>query len=180
MYKRLLLIHLMIMSFLAVQAQEFGIKTSGTLWMTATPNIELNYTLDRHVTVHLPIQYNPFVFGDNSRFQQLSIMPGARYWFNNAHVQGFVSAYAVASRFHVGGWFNGKFRYDGKCFGAGIGGGYSWLITKRLNVEVEAGAALVYADYDKCGWQSDSRRYAHKRGLRIIPCKYDVSLVYFF
>uniref|UniRef100_UPI0035638C46 fimbrillin family protein n=1 Tax=Bacteroides fragilis TaxID=817 RepID=UPI0035638C46 len=48
------------------------------------------------------------------------------------------------------------------------------------DVTEQSGAALVYADYDKCGWQSDSRRYAHKRGLRIIPCKYDVSLVYFF
>lgn len=180
MYKKVVLIHCMLMMLLVAQAQEIGVRTSAVLWATATPNIELNYALGKHLTAHLPIQYNPFVFKENSRFQQLTVMPGMRYWFNIAHAQGFVSAYGVASRFHVGGWLGDDYRYDGKCFGGGIGGGYSWILSKRLNIEVEAGIGFVYADYDKCGWRPCSKRYAHGQGLRIMPCKYDVSLVYFF
>lgn len=179
--KKIIAIQIMLYLFLvSSHAQNWNVKTSATLWATATPNIELGYALNKHVTLHVPIQYNPFVFGDNSRFQQLSTMPGARYWFSRSHVGAFVSAYAIVSRFHVGGWFDQKYRYDGKGFGGGIGAGYSWILTKRLNIECEGGIGLIHADYDKCGWRKDSRLYAHIKGIRVIPAKLDVSIVYFF
>lgn len=75
---------------------------------------------------------------------------------------------------------NHKYRYDGRCFGGGIGGGYSWILGKRINVEMEVGVGAGYADYDKCGWKSNSRNYGNERGFRIFPAKFDVSFNYLF
>ncbi|MGM9796423.1 MAG: DUF3575 domain-containing protein [Parabacteroides sp.] len=178
--KYLLVLSLLCACCMGAQAQSMGVKTSATLWATLTPNVELSYVVTEHITAHLPVQYNPFVLGENSRFQQLTVMPGARYWFKLAHARYFVSGYAIASRFHVGGWFDQPYRYDGKCFGLGIGGGYSWLLSKCFNLEAELGFGGAYANYDKCYWPKNSKRISNEKGIRFFPSKFDVSLVYFF
>lgn len=181
MNKRLFCIHVMVLTFAMVSmAQSLGVRTSGTMWLTATPNIEVNYVVGKKISLHLPVLYNPFTFNDNSRLQQLTVMPGARYWTVAPHAKWFFSAFGIASRFHMGGWFDHKYRYDGKCFGGGIGGGYSWILGKRINLEMELGIGAGYADYDKCGWKSNSRNYGNERGFRIFPAKFDVSFNYLF
>lgn len=178
--KYLLIVSLLSLCALSVKGQSFALRTSGVLWATLTPNVEVSYVINEHITAHLPLQYNPFVFGDNSRIQQLTCMPGARYWFKLAHARYFVSAYAIASRFHVGGWFDHDYRYDGKCFGVGVGGGYSWILNKYFNIEAELGVGTAYANYDKCYWPKNSKLFSHEKGFRVFPAKFDVSLVYFF
>ena len=178
--KRLLLLFCLTAVSLGASAQKLGIRTSGTMLATCTPNVELNYVINNHFTAHLPVLYNPFVFGNNSRFQQLTVMPGARYWFKTAHAQYFASAFAIASRFHVGGWLDHGYRYNGNCYGVGLGGGYSWILSKRFNLDCEAGVGFTYADYDKCAWPKHSKLYSSEKGLRVFPAKIDVSIVYFF
>ena len=178
--KYLLIAVLLTLSVFGVKGQSVALRTSGVLWATLTPNIELSYVVNEHFTAHLPVQYNPFVFGENSRIQQLTFMPGARYWFKLAHARYFVSAYAIASRFHMGGWFDNLYRYDGHCYGLGVGGGYSWILSKCFNIEAELGVGTAYASYDKCFWPKNSKLYSHEKGIRIFPAKFDVSLVYFF
>ena len=179
--KRLFLTATLASMAFGISAQKVAIMTSGTLWaMFVTPNVELSYVVNDHWSAHVPVAYNPWVFGENSRFQQLTFMPGARYWFKLAHVRWFASAYAIGSRFHVGGWFDKPYRYDGKVFGLGVGGGYSWILSKSFNLEFELGVGTGYAKYDKCDWMKNSKRYSTEKGIRVFPAKVDVSLVYFF
>lgn len=163
-----------------VSAQDFALRTSATMWATATPNIEVSFPVNKHWTIHLPVMYNPWVWGHNSRFQQLTTMPGIRYWRQKPYVHYFFSAYTIASRFHVGGWFDKKYRYDGEGYGLGVGTGYNYILNKHWNIEAEIGFGLIYADYDKCGWRKNSHIYSHERGIRLIPSKLDISLVYFY
>lgn len=161
-------------------AQEIAFRTSATLWATATPNIEVSAPIDRHWTVHLPVAYNPWVFKDNSRLQQLTTMPGFRWWKQQANVHYFMSIYGIASRFHFGGWFNQKHRYNGKAFGAGIGAGYSFVLGRHWNIEAELGLGYVHANYDKCEWKQNSRLIGSYKEWKLIPTKIDVSFVYFY
>lgn len=161
-------------------AQDVALRTSATGWLTATPNIEVSVPVSQKVSLHLPVAYNPWVFGENSRFQHLSVMPGARYWFHECYSHFFLSTYGVATRFHMGGFFNKDYRYDGNAFGIGIGGGYAYVLNKHFNIEAELGIGAVYADYDKCWWPEDSRLIASEKGLRFIPTKIDISIVYLF
>ena len=147
---------------------------------TATPNVEVSMPVSKKVSLHLPVMYNPWIMKENSRFQQLTVMPGIRLWQQQCGVHYFCSIYGIASRFHVGGWFNNKYRYDGTGYGAGAGVGYSWVLSDHFNLDVEAGVGVIWAEYDKCGWQSDSHRYGSYKGLRFIPTKLDISIAYFF
>jgi len=161
-------------------AQVISLRTSATMWLTATPNIEVSLPVSRHWTAHLPVLYNPWVWGDGSRLQQLTTMPGVRWWRQQAHVHYFLSAYGIASRYHVGGWFDHKYRYDGEAYGAGLGAGYSYVLGRHWNIEAEVGIGYVYTDYDKCGWKKNSHFYGRHTGWRIVPTKFDLSFVYFF
>ncbi len=180
--KKLFLLMLMT-TFLAMGksgAQSFSLRTSLTMLATATPNIEMSMPVSKKISVHLPVMYNPWIMRENSRFQQLTVMPGIRWWQQQCGVHYFCSFYAIASRYHVGGWFDSKYRYDGTGYGGGASVGYSWVLSDHWNLDFEAGIGVIWADYDKCGWQSDSHRYGSYKGLRFIPTKLDISLAYFF
>ena len=182
MMKRILFI-LTLLTCLTIQrvdAQEISLRTSATMWLTATPNIEVSFPLSKQWTVHLPVLYNPWIVGDGSRLQQLTTMPGIRWWKQQANVHYFASLYAVASRYHIGGWFGHDYRYDGTAYGPGIGAGYSYVLNRHWNIEAELGFGYLYTDYDKCGWRKNSHLYAHESGWKFLPTKFDVSFVYFF
>lgn len=182
MIKKITFLFMLLMSvaFHRTQAQELAFRTSVTMLATATANLEVSTPVSKHWTVHLPVLYNPWVFGENSRLQQLTTMPGVRWWKQQANVHYFVSAYGIASRYHVGGFFNSEYRYNGKAFGVGIGGGYSFVLSKHWNIEAELGFGYVYADYDKCGWNKYSHFYGRHKEWKFVPTKIDVSFVYFY
>ena len=167
-------------SIKTLNAQTFSVKTSLTMLATATPNIEVGIPLSKKISLHVPVLYNPWVFGENSRFQQLTTMPGIRLWQQQCGVHYFCSFYAIASRYHIGGWIDKKYRYDGDGYGAGAGFGYSLVLNDHWNLDFETGAGLVWANYDKCGWKSGSHRYGSYKGFRLVPTKIDISLLYFF
>ena len=180
--KKLILL-MLVMTALATgkaAAQSFSLRTSATMLALATPNIEISMPVSKKMSLHLPVLYNPWVMGQNSRFQQLTAIPGIRLWQQQVGVHYFCSFYGIATRYHVGGWMDKRYRYDGTGYGAGAGIGYSWVLSDHWNLDLEAGAGLIWADYDKCAWQSDSHRYGSYKGLRLIPTKLDISIAYFF
>lgn len=162
------------------QAQAVAFSTNTVMWATATPNLEVRMPLSKTVSLHLPVMYNPWVWKENSRTQQLTAMPGVRFWRQQCNVHYFFSVYGIATRYHMGGWFDRKYRYDGTGFGAGIGAGYSRVLSRHWNFECEFGFGAIWADYDKCHWTKDSRLYAQRSRLALIPTKFDLSFVYFY
>ena len=79
-----------------LNAQTFSVRTSLTMLATATPNVEVSLPLSKKVSLHLPVLYNPWVFEENSRFQQLTTMPGVRIWQQQCGVHYFWSFYGIA------------------------------------------------------------------------------------
>ena len=163
-----------------MKGQNLSVKSSMTMLATTTLNAEIAMPVSKSLSVHVPVLYNPWVFKQNSRIQQLTAMPGVRYWKQQYGVNYFCSAYLIASRYHMGGWLDKKYRYDGVGFGAGIGGGYSYVLTDHWNLDFEIGVGAVYVDYDKCAWQKNSRFYENVKGIRLAVTKLDVSFIYFF
>lgn len=66
---------------LASPAQFYSARTNLIGLATGNINLEGSMTLNRRWSLHLPVQYNPFVFKDNRQFRNLTVMPGVRYWF---------------------------------------------------------------------------------------------------
>lgn len=160
-----------------IYGQFYSMGTNIPALGTTTLNVEMSMTLNRKWSLHLPVYYNPFVFGDNKKFQHISAMPGVRYWVLESYVHAFFGMNAIGAKYH----FTWKdYRYEGTAFGTGISLGYAWLLSPRWNLEIEGGIGLVWADYtksacEKCG--PIKGEYSH---WVAVPNKLGLSLIYLF
>lgn len=177
--KRILLLLFVSILTMGAKAQFYSIKTNLLGLATTNLNIEGAVSIHRNWSLHLPVTYNPFIFKENKRFQNITVQPGIRYWFVESFSHSFIGIHSLYSRYHVGGII-GKYRYDGWGVGGGLSYGYSKVLNKRWNIEFEAGVGVMWSDYTKylckkCGApQEDARK------LYVIPTKASVSLVYLF
>lgn len=160
------------------KAQFYSVKTNLVGLATTNLNVEAGVSIHRNWSLHLPVNYNPWVFGGNKRFQNITTVPGARYWFLETFSQGFIGMHALYSHFHVGGV--DKYRYDGWGAGMGFSYGYSKVLNNRWNIEFEAGLGVVWSNYTKYLCQSCGAPQGNFSELRLVPSKAAISLVYLF
>ena len=160
-----------------LQAQFYSLSTNIPASVSSNINLEFSMTLNRKWSAHLPVYYNPFVFSDNKKLQNFILMPGVRYWVLESYINGFFGINAIGSKYHFT-WQDR--RYEGQAYGAGISTGYAWMLSRRWNLEVEAGIGLIWADYrlypcEKCGQKiRDEHRWY------VVPNKLALSMVYLF
>jgi hypothetical protein len=139
--------------------------------------MEVSMALNRNVSLHLPVYYNPFVFKDNKKIQQFTIFPGLRYWLLESYVDGFAGINAIASSYHIT-WKD--YRYEGDAYGFGISAGYAWLLSPRWNLELEGGIGLVKANYTKSECYKCGKKISEENEWKAIPNKVALSLIYLF
>ncbi|MDR1919027.1 MAG: DUF3575 domain-containing protein, partial [Tannerellaceae bacterium] len=56
-----------------VKAQYYTLSTNLAAWAVGSINLEASASLGRKVSLHLPLQYNPFVLGGGRRVQHLTV-----------------------------------------------------------------------------------------------------------
>ena len=161
-------------------AQFYSLRTNVIGLATANLNAELSMTLTRKWSLHLPVQYNPFRFGDNKQFRNLYAAPGVRYWLRESYTGGFVGLYGTAATYSVGGLFGSKFRYEGEGYGLGISIGRAYTLGKRWNFEWELGAGALWLDYDKYACKHCGAWKAHESEWRVLPTRAALNFVYLF
>lgn len=172
-----ILLFLVIFCSTTGRAQFYSLGTNIPALGTATINAEVSMTLDRKWSLHLPVYYNPFVFRDNKKLQNFTLMPGVRYWLLESYVNGFVGANAIGSKYHIT-WKNS--RYEGQAYGMGISAGYAWLLSPRWNLEIEGGIGLVWADYTEYESEECGRQKGEYTRWMAVPGKLALSLIYLF
>ncbi|SHG41513.1 DUF3575 domain-containing protein [Dysgonomonas macrotermitis] len=160
-----------------LQAQSYSLGANIPAWGTATINAEISMALDRKWSLHLPVYYNPFVFKDNKKLQNFTLMPGARYWLLESYVNGFIGVNAIGSKYHIS-WKDS--RYEGVAFGMGVSMGYAWLLSPRWNLEIEGGAGLVRADYTEYECQECGRQKREHSRWVAVPNRLALSFIYLF
>ena len=130
---------------LASPAQFYSARTNLIGLATGNINLEGSMTLNRRWSLHLPVQYNTFVFKDNRQFRNLTVMPGVRYWFVESYSNFFVGMNTLASGYSIGRIWNKK-RYEGEGYGIGLSIGKAYPLSKTWNIEWELGGAAVWAN----------------------------------
>lgn len=106
-------------------------------------------------------------------------MPGVRWWTKESYNRGFVGLYGVATRFDVAHILD-KYRYDGWGVGAGLSVGYAYPLSRRWNLEIEAGGGVLYHETDKYRCKKCGRFEKSVNGLSVVPFKLGVDIVYLF
>lgn len=151
-------------------SQNAGIKTNFVHWATATPNLGVEFALNRKFTLEIGGGYNPFTFKDNAKIQHWIVQPEVRYWTCESFNGHFFGLHALVTEYNAGGknlpTFGrlktlNDYRYEGFGYGAGLSYGYQWMLSRRMNFEVNIGAGYVNLRYDKypcvkCGTKIES------------------------
>lgn len=175
-YKYILL-SLLLLCTVSGHAQSYSLGVNIPAAGTGTINAEVSMTLDRKWSLHLPVYYNPFVFKDNKKFQNLTLLPGVCYWLRESYVGGFTGVNAVASEYHIT-WKDS--RYQGQAYGMGISIGYAWMLAPGWNLEIEGGISLVRADYTKYECERCGQRKGDYSRWLAMPGKTALSFIYLF
>lgn len=175
--KFLILLAVFLATHHTLSAQRMAVKTNALYWLATTPNVGMEFALNRKWTVELAGAYNPWTFKDDKKMRFWLVQPEARYWFCEKFEGHFIGIHAHGAQFFGG--FDEK-RYDGYLAGGGLAYGYQWILSPRWNLEAAIG--LGYARL----WYKESPRipcmkcYEDKHKNYVGPTKAAISLVYMF
>lgn len=177
----------------SVGAQEVALKTNILYDATATINIGVETDLARQWTLDVSGDYNPWTFSHNRKWKHWFVQPEARYWLCDKMHGSFLAGHLIGGQFNVGNvhtdfTFLGtpfsklkNYRYQGWMAGAGVGYGYSWILSRHWNVEAELAVGYIYTRYDKYECATCGNKLGNEESHNYVgPTKAAVNLIYVF
>ncbi len=155
-----------------------------------TINGEFGLSISPKWSIYLQGRFNPFTFGSENgamsdgysrqmQRRQVSAFAGARYWFWYTNSGWFVSSHAGFIRYNTGGIFKND-TYQGDAYGLTLGGGYSLMISRRLNLDFGMGIMAGYTSYIKYMCPGCGRVVGEEKRLYIAPDNFLVQLSVLF
>lgn len=126
---------------LPAAAQRVSVKTNALYWAAATPNLGLEFRLNRHLTLNLEGAFNKFhVSKIDSRMA--GMMPEMRYWFSARPQAGhFVGFMGLVAGYDL---TLNKTMHEGNAFAFGPTYGYSVVLSKHWSMEATIGVGALY------------------------------------
>lgn len=162
------------------KAQFSSVSVNAIGWATGNINAAVDVKLDTKVSLDLPLSLSP-VMNQKIGWQNVTFAPGVRFWTTELYRGSFFGVYAS------GAWY--RLRYDGfdrKGWATGVGFsyGYSHLLSKRWNLEMEIGFSAIYTAFDKREHRTygvwEDEYWWHTRRVMLVPSKLKVSVGYLF
>lgn len=156
---------LLLLSVQSSKAQQYSLSTNGFDYIAlGTLNAEFGVSAARNYSIHFGFKYNPFHYGKEEKREQLkhiSLSAGMRYWPWFVNSGWFFSSAVTYRKYSYGGIFTDK-SYEGRAAGVEIGGGYAWMLTKNVNLELGLGAfagGTKYKRYScvRCGVEEQEK-----------------------
>lgn len=156
-------------------AQSYSLGVNIAMAAVGTINIDLSKALSQKVTLHIPISWNPVTFNDNKKIKHIMIQPGIRWWKWHSYSGYFGGVNITAVNFNTG---VRTYRYYGQGAGITISAGYAKMLSKRWNIEAEAGIYSGWVSYNKYQRELCGDYEGSWQGLKFYPAKISLSLIY--
>ena len=190
--KRLGVLAALFLTLTVARGQTLALKSNLLYDATLTVNAGLEVGLAPRWSFDLSGNYNGWAI-DGHKWKHWLVQPELRYWFCDRFAGHFVGLHALGGQYNFGN-FDTKLsflgtdysvfadnRHQGWYAGAGIAYGYSFILSRHWNLELELGAGYVYTRYDVfecqgCGKKVEEDKPHHYVG----PTKAAVNLVYNF
>lgn len=195
MLKRLLCIVVLVATAASASfttGSENALKTNLLYDATGTANLGYEQRLASHWSLDISANLNAWNMHKGARWKNWFLQPEARYWFCQPVGGHFLAVHAFGGQYNIGNWTDGgvwgiksdklaESRYQGWAVGAGVGYGYSWMLSKHWNIEAEIAVGYAFSRYDRyecenCGRKVESDVNKHYVG----PTKAAINLVYVF
>ena len=172
-----------------VSAQNLAIKTNALYDATATVNLGVEVGLAPKWTLDVSGNLNGWSKNDETKWKHWMVQPEARYWFCDCFSRHFIGFHAIGGAFNFGGINNNlsflgtdfsdltNRRYQGYAFGGGVAYGFAFVVSKHINLELEAGVGYLYLDYEKFKCRGCGRKVGSGNHHYVGPTKAAVNLV---
>ena len=171
-----------------------AIKTNLLYGATTTPNLGVEFFLNRFLTLDISAGFNPFVHRDNVKFAHWMIQPTLRFWITEPFNGHFLGLSGMYSNFNISGvrqpyeWFglfpnlarggSDGYRFRGDAYSVSLQYGHQWILSPRWAIEATVNVGYMFLNYQKwtggiCGTRigSDRRHYFG-------PTNAGISLIY--
>ena len=128
--------------------KEWAISTNLVDYLDGTINLEAQYAVARHWTLDARVATNTHSYGKaDMQDQKQFVALGARYWPWYTYSGWWFRADAQVQTYHTAGlpckWCgiveDASIPERGNAYGAGLSLGYSWMLTKWLNLDFSTG-----------------------------------------
>lgn len=128
------------------KAHSLSLRANLLRWGTLTPDLGVEWRLNRHVGILVNGSYTSWTWNSNDRRYALwEIVPEARYYIGKEK-RGYIGAIYKAGSFNYKLSEIGK---QGNLMGGGLTGGYQLKLNKALNLDFSLALGCLHADYDK-------------------------------
>ena len=128
------------------KAHSLSLRANLLRWGTLTPDLGVEWRLNRHVGILVNGSYTSWTWNSNDRRYALwEIAPEARYYIGKEK-RGYIGAIYKAGSFNYKLSEIGK---QGNLMGGGLTGGYQLKLNKALNLDFSLALGCLHADYDK-------------------------------
>ena len=189
--------HILLVAFVCIclttSGQQVAVKSNVLYDALLNINVGAEFGLAPRWTLDVSGDLNMWTLSHERRWKHWLLQPEARYWFCDRFSGHFLGFHAHGGQYNVGGLKNGlsflgsdfsglsETRYQGWFVGAGVAYGYTWILGRHWNFELEIGVGYAYTRYDRvrcagCGKRIETDRPHHDVG----PTKAAVNLVYVF
>lgn len=128
------------------KAHSLSLRANLLRWGTLTPDLGVEWRLNRHVGILVNGSYTSWTWNSNDRRYALwEIAPEARYYIGKEK-RGYIGVIYKAGSFNYKLSEIGK---QGNLMGGGLTGGYQLKLNKALNLDFSLALGCLHADYDK-------------------------------
>lgn len=174
-------------------AKSQAIKTNAPFLLTGSPNVGVEWSVGRQLTVNADLMWMPYMFKKNEEVFRVLVgsvdfryYVNPKYYYTNDLWDGFyVGPYAMAGNFNIGlkekDDEKTSYRRRGWGLSAGITTGYKFYLSSRFRIDVNVGLGYAHLQYDKYelgGQYADFKLESKKTKSYVGPTKIGVSLVY--
>lgn len=153
--KFILVVILMIAARTSVNAQRIALATNLIEDVVIlTPNIGVDLVLSDRQSISFDTSIAPYKISDTFYNKCMTFRAGYKYWFSQAFYAHYIGVDAIASSSDV---LIRNTTFRDEYIGLGLGYGYSFIISKRLNLVPHVGVGLAYGkSYDGYDHMGDS------------------------
>ena len=176
-----------------VKAQEVSIRTNLAWDAVSEPNLGLELQTGEHwsVGVDAGLKAWPRWLAwdwdqtNDVHWRNFAVVPEVRYYLKEVFQGFFAGADAIYTPFHVGdvqfpfGLYPDakNYRLQGSFWGGGLFAGYAWWPWQHWRLELEAGAAMGLAAYDRYDCPHCGTKLGEDRKVGVVP-KLAVNIAY--
>lgn len=164
-----------------VDAQQWAVSTNGLYWLTATPNIGVEYSFHRQMTAAVSGSYNPFTFKNNRKMKHWLVEGEYRYWLSESFKGHYFGAHISGGIYNFGNLPVGSmknYRFEGGVYSGGFTYGYQWIVGNRVNIGANIGFGYAHLDYNKYYCPTCGEKVDHYKSDYFGPTKIGVSIIY--